>query len=44
MTPETFVSLTNGTRQAVTLGECSSQECEVTSGLDAGVGLENHAG
>lgn len=39
----TSVSLANGTRQAVTLGACSAQECVVSSGLEAGVSLERHA-
>ncbi|MEN8165692.1 MAG: hypothetical protein ABFS37_16305, partial [Acidobacteriota bacterium] len=41
---EIFVSLANGTRQAVTLGACSSQECVVSSGLEADVALVRHAG
>jgi len=41
---ETSVSLKDGTRKAVTLGACSSQECVVSSGLEAGVELVRHEG
>lgn len=40
----TSVTLEDGTRTAVTLGACSSQECVVTSGLESDVALEHHAG
>ena len=36
---QTFVSLADGTRREVTLGPCSTQECVVDSGLEAGVKL-----